>query len=177
MKRFMSLLLLVPLLLFSCDKIEDANTIDFDTNMDMYIDVGVEGNTAVLVKSAADYTFSESGYASLYDNSDLWDYLDHIKSIEVDNLEIMFYGLESGAQINSITLSVSGVGDIVTLQNITSANSTQHPTISSSVLTQLANHLINNLEITATVSGTTDTGPMWFGINISYDLLVKVKAV
>lgn len=170
-------LFIIPALLLSCDKLDDANTIDFDTSIAMNMQVAVADANSLQLKSVADYPFSESAYASLYDDPDLYDYLDKIKSIDVENVVVTFYGIEPGMEIASITLSVEGVGELSTLNNITSSNTTHTPSISSSVLTKVANKLVDEWEIIATVAGTTTTAPMWFNVYVTYDLHVEAEAL
>lgn len=177
MKQFYLLLFLLPIFVVSCDKIKDANTIDLNTSIEMVMGVNVENPSAVLVKSAADFAFSESATASLYDSPEIVDYLDKIKTIEVENIEVEFMWLDPNVIINTITLSVSGVGDIVTLTDVSAANAIHNPTISSSVLNQVAAKLENEWSITATVAGTTNTAPVWFEMYVTYDLKVEAEAL
>ena len=62
--------------ILSCDKIDDANTVDFDTSISMEIPISVIDPTAIALKSIADYSFSESNTASLLQNYEIADYLD-----------------------------------------------------------------------------------------------------
>ena len=163
--------------ILSCDKIDDANTIDFDTSISMEVPFSVNEPTALTLKSIADYSFSESATASLTENYEIVDYLDNIKSIEVTDLEVIFYGLEPGTEIITVSLSIQGVGTIATITNVTSSNAIHSPSVDNSKLLQIASQLNNNWMITATVSGSTDTAPMWFSINMEYDLHVEAEAL
>lgn len=171
------LLLFLLVFILSCDKIDDANTVDFDTSISMEIPISVIDPNAMALKSIADYSFSQSSTASLVQNYEIADYLDKIKSIEVENLEIIFYGLEPGTEIKTISLSVQGVGVIATITNITSSNTVHSPAVDNSKLKQIASQLTNNWMITATVSGTTNFAPMWFTINMEYDIHVEAEAL
>lgn len=165
------LLFIFVVFLFSCDKIKDANTIDFDTSVTMEVPI------SVLEKSTADFTFSETGYASLYDEPDIYDHLDKIKSIDVENLHVVFYGLDAMTEISTITLSVQGVGEVVTLTNVTSTNAVHNPNISSSVLKKIADQLESTYQITATLSGSSTTAPVWFTVNMEYDVHIEAEAI
>ncbi len=59
MKNTLLLLLIIPALLFSCDKVDELNTIEFDTTLSMDIPVAVVEPTAQIAKSGqAEFTFS-----------------------------------------------------------------------------------------------------------------------
>lgn len=177
MKQLYILLLIIPTLILSCDKIDDANTIDIDTTISMEVPVAVLETNAIALKSVTDYSFSESGTASLMDNTEIMDCLEKIESIEVNKLKVIFYGLESGMVIETISFSVSGIGEIASISNVTNTNASHTLSIDNSKLTKIASILESNWAVTATVSGTTNTAPMWFSINMEYDLHVEAKAL
>ena len=178
MERNFSLTLLAGLVLFlfSCEKIKDASTVDFDTTMSLNIPVNVSVPTASLEKSAkTSYSFSESLTESLEDNADINEYLDMLKSIDITKLEIIFSGLQDSQTIESITISVDGVGTVVAITNVTVSNLTQTPDISSTLLNQIAAKLYSDKQITITVSGTTNEAPMSFNVKTNLDLHIEAS--
>lgn len=101
-------LLIVLCAFFSCDWLEDATTVDIDTNLKFNIPVS---STAVQTKSAsaseaATYTFEGSDIISLSENSDVADYLKHIESMKLNgNTSLVFSGMTNGNTINSISFT------------------------------------------------------------------------
>lgn len=167
MKRYFSITLfsVFVLLLFSCEKIKDASTVDFDTTMSVNIPVNVEAPTASLKKSAElNYSFSESHTESLQDNPDVSEYLNLLKSVDIKDLEIVFSGLQNTQTIETIDISVEGVGTIATITNVTTANLVHSPEISDALLSQVAAKLYSTKQITITVSGSANEAPMTFNV-------------
>lgn len=178
MKRISLLLFIIPALMFSCDKVEDANTIDFDATLSLDIPVAVAEPVAMLEKSTqADFEFEESATTSLADIDDISDYLSKIKSIDIEELEIVFTNLGSSEEINEIDISVVGVGVLATITGITSSNNIHKPTIDQAKLTQAAVILNNTKAITVTVSGATNDAPMDFTVNMDFDCHIEAKAL
>lgn len=177
MKKICLISLVILLISNSCELFEDLNTVDLDSTLSMDIPVVINEPNASTLKSVASYSFSESGSASLSEDYELQDYLDRIRSIDVENVTVRFYGLQANQVVESVVLTVSGVGEIATISNITSNNATHNPTISSENLEKVANYLSENLMISATVSGSTNQAPMWFSIETEYDIVVKAKAL
>ncbi len=177
MKKIYFLFVVIPVLMFSCSLIEDANTIDFSTSVTVEVPISVLEPIAANVKSVASYSFSETAVLSLSSEPDLVDYLNKIKSIEIEDLDITFYGLASEQEIESITLSVTGVGDIATISNVTSSNPVQSPVVDDSKLEQVAAKLKSNKSITLTLYGTTNSAPMSFSVEMVYDLYVEAEAL
>lgn len=178
MKKFTILLFVFSALLFSCDKIEEANTVDFNTSMSVDIPVLVTQPAAVATKSAGeDYNFSASGTYSLSENDDVSEYLNKIKSISITGLNIMFKGIAEGEEIISIDVEVEGVGVLFSLSNVTSTSSIQSPTVDNEKLTAAANKLSSTKSITIKVSGTTNTAPMDFTVEVDFDLYVEAKVI
>lgn len=176
MKKLLLLLLIAPAVFFSCDKIEEANTITFDETISLDIPVTVAAPAAIVVKSTAEHTFTATETASLSDIPEISDYLSKIKSIEATNLDIVFGNLASDEEIKKIDIFVSGVSQaIVTLENITSSNNTY--TIEKAKLVAAGTLLNSTKSVSITVSGTTSKAPMDFTVNMDFDVHVEAKAL
>uniref|UniRef100_UPI0032175DAA hypothetical protein n=1 Tax=uncultured Draconibacterium sp. TaxID=1573823 RepID=UPI0032175DAA len=178
MKRIPFLLFILVFIIFSCDKIEDANTIDFDTSISIDIPVAVLNPAALTTKSAtADYSFSASQTMKLSEIGEIGDYLNKLKSIDIENPEVTFSNLAEGEEIKTIEISVTGVGVLATFSNITNANATHTPSIDNALLTQVATILYATKEVTVTVAGTTNTAPMDFTINMDFDVHIEAEVL
>jgi len=175
MKQICFLLLFLSAFFFSCEKIKDATTVDFDTNVELEVPVSIQQNNAKALKSAASYPFSESGTASLRDNPEIKDYLNLIKSIEIKSVVIKFSNLQPSEIIETISVSATGVGTLATIKNVTSANSTHTPAIDNAKLNQLAGQLKSSKSVTLTVSGSTNSAPMTFYINTDFKIHVEAS--
>lgn len=177
MKKLLLLLLIAPALFFSCDKIEEANTITFDETISLNIPVTVDAPTAIVVKSTAEHTFTATETASIGDISDeLSKYLSKIKSIEATNLEIVFGNLAADEEIKKIDIFVSGVNQaIVTLENITSSNNTHM--VEKAKLIAVGTLLNSTKSVSITVSGTTSKAPMDFTVDMDFDCHIEAKAL
>ena len=178
MKNTILLLLILPALFFSCEKIDEANTIEFDTTLSMDVPVAVASPTAQLVKSAkAEYSFSQTQVTRLSEIDQISEYLNKLKSIDINDLEIVFDNLDEGEVIHSINISITGAGSMVTLTNISIATNTQNPEIDSAVLLQAASILNATKEIEVTVSGTTNTAPMDFMVKMDFDCHIEAEVI
>lgn len=166
------LLLLVPfIVLTGCDKVKDAAAITVDTTLKNNIPV-----TVPAAKSAAAVSFSKSQDLSLSDNTDLNKYLSKIDQIDLSNVVITITGLTAGQTINTISLDVTGVGTVFTQTNITMANPSFTPTVSSTILASMGTKLKADKKLTFTVSGNA-SGPMTFTVGCNMTAKVKVFTI
>lgn len=178
MKKFTLLLLILPVFLFSCDKIDDANTVEVDTTLAMNIPVTVDAVAAIVEKSTeADFPFSASKTYSLSENEDINDYLSKLKSIDITTFAILFSELQVGEEIKTVDISVTGAGVLASFVNVTILDNSPTPTINAANLVAAATILNSTKSITVVVSGTTNTGPMDFTVNIDLDVHVEAKAI
>lgn len=176
MKRIYFLFLIIPAFIFSCDKIEDATTKDFNATLSMDIPVTVVAPAAINLKSTvADHSFSQSGTASLKDIDEVSDYLKYLESIDINNLKVVFSGLQAGQEVKTISISVTSVGVIATITNISSSNASHTPAINAAKLVEVASKLKSSKEIDVTVSGITNEAPMAFNVNIDWSLKVTAS--
>jgi hypothetical protein len=173
MKKRIILIVFVATALISCDQIKDLFSKNIDTTLNLTIPVSVT-QTAVALKSVevvTSYPFTKSGTLSLADNEDVADYTDKIKSVNINSIDASVLGLSSGQVIETLTVSVTGVGTIMTLTNITST-SVITPNISTNLLDQIGSKLESDLAITATVTGSTSS-PMTFNLKLALDATIK----
>ena len=171
MKPGLLLLFAAFMMITGCEKIKDATSVKVDTSFEADFPV-----TVTEVKTTTASVFSVSEVISLADNSDLSDYLSRIEDIALSNLVITVSGLMEGQTINSLSLDASGVGNVLTINNITMSNNTFTPEISSSVLKQMGDKLQADKTLTLTVSGET-SGPMTFLVNCNMDAKVVVATL
>ena len=174
MKTRIILLLLLAFSMTSCNWFKDLFRTDIETTLEVTVPVAVtEGLVIKSTGGATDYSFSESATLLLAENDDVLDHIDKIKSISIQSLEVDIFGLQAGQEIISLTVSVSGVGTIVSLANITSSSGTFVPDVATNLLDQVAQKLLDNESITVTVSGTTNYAPMTFNIVMAFETLVE----
>lgn len=177
MKKLLLLLLIAPMLFFSCDKIDELNTVTFDETLSLDIPVSVAAQSAIVVKSTAEHTFSETETASLSDIPEIKDYLSKIEEIEVNSVNLIFGGLSSDEEIIKVDFftSLSGTTPIATLENITSSNNTF--SIPKANLVAVGTLLSNTKAVSITVSGTTSKSPMDFTVQMDIDTHIIAKAL
>jgi hypothetical protein len=174
MKTKMILLLALVGLFSGCDKIKDATTVPIDTSLKADIPVVVVAPVKKSVDQAGEVSainFTKSQDLTLASNADIEPYLSKIKSIDLKSLVITITGLSAGQTINSIALDVTGVGNVFTQTNITSANGTFTPVISASILDAVATKLTSDKKIPLTLSGNT-SGPMTFTASLNFGVTV-----
>lgn len=177
MKAKMTLLLLSVLLLTGCDWFKSLDDVTFSTDLTMNIPVVVTGEKSInLIKGEIAVAFSSSEVLDLADNADIEPYLDKIKEIDLKSLVVTVTGLNAGQTINTISLSVTGVGTICTQTNISSTNNSFTPVIAEGLLNQAATKLKNDKKITVTVSGDV-SGPMAFSVGLVFDTDITANAL
>lgn len=159
------------LLIAGCEKIKDATTIKVDTSFDVDFPV-----TAAEVKTIQAGAFNVTESITLADNADLEAYLSKIDDITLSNLEITVNGLSEGQVINTVSLDAGGLGNVLTLTNISSSNNTFTPEVSSTLLNQMGDKLRDEGTLTLTVSGST-SGAMTFVISCNIDARVEVATL
>ena len=175
MKIRVLFILLAAAVFPSCDAIKDLFRTDIETEFEMTIPVVVT-ETAIATKSGSSvtsYSYNKSHTFSLSENDDLDDYLDRIKEIDLQNLSVEIFGLQAGQEIESLTISASGVGTVVTLNNLTPSSGKLSPTVSQDKLNEVAATLKDNNEVTVTVNGSSNYAPMSFNVNLAMDAIVE----
>ena len=178
MKRISLLLFIIPAFLFSCDEVEEANTIEFDTTLSLDIPVAVVAPTAMLEKSTQeDFMFEQSATSSLSEMENIQDYLSKVKTIEINDIEIVINNLGAGEEIKKIDISVEGIGVLATIMNVSATNNVHSPSVDNAKLTQAATILNSTKAITVMVSGTTNSAPMDFTVNMDFDCHIEANAL
>ncbi len=175
-----SLLLLALCLFFAgCDKIKDATAITIPTHLQLSIPVSA---TTVSMKSAevtgavTAASFSTTQDLNLASNADISAYLSKINEINMNSVVVTISGLSAGQTINTISLSAAGIGVIFTQTNITMANSSFTPNVTTAILSQLGSKLKADKKLSFTVSGTT-SGPMTFTVGLDVDTKFVVNTI
>jgi len=149
-----------------CDLLQKATEVNIDTTLESNIPLVVAGT-----KSTQAVSFSKSQDLSLSSNTDIEPYLKLIKDINLNSLMVTVNGLTEGQTINSLSLDVTGVGNVFTQTNITMSNNSFTPSVSASVLEQVATKLQGDKTITLTISGNA-SGAMSVTVSLSFDTTV-----
>lgn len=174
MKNRILLYMVMVFTLTSCEALKDLFSVEVETTLETDIPVQVLASGTPLKSAGADvYTYSATGTLTLDENEDLEEYLDVIESITIESVEITIQGLSRDQVIESLVLSVEGIGTLVELTNITSSSGTFTPDISSTLLDQVCTTLETEKQITATVTGTSNYAPLQFTIQLAADVVVK----
>jgi hypothetical protein len=176
MKTKMFYFFSVMTLIAGCSLLKDANSIDISTDLTADIPVVVPGVKKSVESSAAGISFSKSQDLSLSSNADIEPYLSKIKEITLNSLMFTVNGLNADQVISSLSLDVTGVGNIFTQTNITMSNNTFTPTISPAVFDQVAAKLKSDKMITLTVSGTA-SGAMTFTVSLDFETVLTAKVL
>jgi hypothetical protein len=175
MKTKLILLITLPFLFTGCDLLKKATEVTIDTNLKSDIPVQVTAPSKGSDALAA-ISFSKSQDLALSSNKDIEPYLSKIEDITLNGLVITVTGLTAGQTINSVSLDVTGVGNIFTQTNITMSNNSFTPVIATGKLDQVATKLTNELKITLTVSGNV-SGPMTFTVGVNFDASILAAAL
>lgn len=173
MKKLMTLLLASVLLLAGCSLIKDAAEVTISTDLTTTIPVVVTVKKSVNAPSIA---FSKSQDLNLADNDEIEPYLEKIREIKLKSLVVTVNGMSSGQAINTISLDVTGVGNICTQTNITSSSNVFTPVITAAVLEQVGAKLKSDKKITITVHGDA-SGPMAFTAILVFDADIVAGAL
>lgn len=176
MKTKILSLILIAMIFTSCDTVKDWLSTDVDTRLELSVPVNITA-TGMALKSAdatlATYPFSKTGTLSLNENDDVADYIDKIKEVNISGVDATVLGLSSGQVIQTLTVSVNGVGTILTLTNVSSTSGKIIPNVPQATLDQIGSKLETDLSLTITVAGTTNYSPMNFSVELGMDALVK----
>jgi hypothetical protein len=168
--RLSYFLFLIPLFA-GCNLLEDATkiTISTELNADIPVVAALSGTKSMdLTANANAVSFSKTQDLTLASNADIEPYLSKIKEINLNSLLVTVSGLTGSQVINTVSLTVAGVGNIFTQNNITMTNNSFTPEISAGTFDLVAAKLSNDLQITLTVSGTTSEA-MTFTISLSFE--------
>jgi hypothetical protein len=177
MKTKVALFFAAVILLTGCDLFKDAAEITISTNLTADIPVVVAvGKSADLISEATAVNFSGSATLSLADNPDIEDYLDKIREVDLKSVVITVNGLSAGQTINSVTVSVTGSGELGTQTNITSASNSFTPAVNASVYSQAEADLLADHEITVTATGNA-SGAMTFTVHLNFTTDVVAGAL
>jgi len=174
MKTKLFYLLAIIIVFAGCDKLKDAATIPVTTNLkaDVPILIAAPGTKSVdMIGAVNALVFTKTQELTLAANEDIEPYISKIKEIDLNSLVVTVTGLTQGQTINSVSLDVTGVGNVFTQTNITMTNNTFTPVIASATLDAIATKLTNDKKITLTLSGNS-SGPMTITISLNFGVTV-----
>lgn len=179
MKTKLIFSLTLILALAGCDLIKNASTVDISTELTAIVPIQVvsPGKKSVDQTGAVNaISFTKSQDLTLASNADIEPYLAKIKEINLNSLLVTVNGLTSGQTISSISLDVTGVGNIFTQTNITMSSNTFTPVISAMTLDNVAAKLTSDKKITLTLSGSA-SGPMSVTVSLNFNTTVVAKVL
>lgn len=168
MKTKVALFFAAVILLTGCDLFKNAAEITISTNLTADIPVVVvEGKSAELISEATAVNFSGTATLSLADNPDIEEYLEKIREVDLKSVVVTVNGLSAGQTISTVTVTVTGSGELGTQTNITSTSNSFTPVVNASVYNQAEAALLANNEITVTATGSA-SGAMTFTVHLNF---------
>jgi len=177
MKTKMFYFLILTAVLGGCSLLKDATTVPIATDLNADIPVVVAGvKSADQAGSVNAVVFSKTQDLTLGSNADIEPYLAKIESIKLNSLVVTITGLTAGQTINSVSLDVTGVGNVFTQTNITTSNNSFTPVISAAILDNIAAKLTSDKKITLTVSGNA-SGAMTFTCSLNFSVVVTASVL
>ncbi|HNT94255.1 MAG TPA: hypothetical protein PKJ71_11230 [Bacteroidales bacterium] len=177
MKISTVVLLLALVALQGCDWIRDLGKVNFDTDLVVNVPINSDMKKSVATdESVADYNFFGSAVLSLAENEDIEPYMEKLREINLQSLEVTIIGLLPTQTIITMSLSVSGVGTLCTQTNITSINNTFTPEIDANLLEEAGQKLVDDGLVTVTISGTA-TGPVANTVTLVFKSKVTAGAL
>ncbi|MFN8239443.1 MAG: hypothetical protein U0X39_01670 [Bacteroidales bacterium] len=170
--RFLALITIAALFT-GCDLLEKASTVKFDTNLEADVPVVV---TVPTKSTEASIPFTKTQDLNLGENADIEPYLSKIKEIDLNSVVVTITGLNAGQTITTLSLDVTGVGNVFTQNNITMAANSFTPTISATLLDQVAAKLVSDKKITLVLSGSV-SGALTVSVNLNFDTTVTASVL
>lgn len=177
MKTKLFYLLALTIVFSGCNKIKDAATVPISTELkaDIPVVVVASGKKSLDQIGAVNAIgFTKSQDLTLASNVDIEPYLKKIKEITLNSLVVTITGLSAGQTINSVSMEVTGVGNIFTQTNISMSNNSFTPVIVTGTLDLVAAKLTSDKKITLTVLGNA-SGPMTFTVSLNFDTIVTAS--
>ncbi|MRR20228.1 hypothetical protein EG827_08535 [bacterium] len=176
MKTKMTLILAAIILFGGCGLIKDAATVTIDTDLTSSATVVVDAKKSADAFTAGEYSFTKTEELRLDQNTDIKPYLEKIREIKLNSLEITITGLLPGQVISTISLDVDGAGNVCTQTNVSSANNTFTPTVTAATFKKVADVLTSTRKITYTIHGFVNM-PGTFVITTTYGAKVTAGAL
>jgi hypothetical protein len=176
MKTKVTLFLAAVLLLTGCDLFKDAAEITISTNLTADIPVIVAPGKSADLITDVNAAFSGTAKLSLADNPDIEDYLDKIREVDLKSVVITVNGLTAGQTISTVTVTVTGSGELGTQTNITSANNSFTPAVNATVYSKAEAALLADQEITVTATGNASEA-MTFTVHLNFTTDVVAGAL
>ncbi len=104
------------------------------------------------------------------------EYLDKLRNIDFESIQITVYGLDAEQEILTVSISVPNIGTICSAKNITAANNTIQPELNRDNLKKAGEKLMDDGEITINISGTSSKTIRETGLSFYLDFKSLVKA-
>jgi len=168
---FTSLILLTS----SCDKIKELLTVSISTtiegNIPLHGNIPLNSNLEITKVSVINYDINHD--ISIVDNPDIKPYLNKIKEINIQSVQITFEGLQPEQAIDFISIDAIGVGTLISLTNVTMSNNQFSPIVSNELLKSVSNKLLNNNSITINLKGGANSA---INVNVELKMNVNIKA-
>ncbi len=172
MKKIYLIILALVFTTGGCDKIKELATIRINTKYETVIPIVIASpapsGLALQENIDIPLNFSETHEFKLEENFDVEPYLQRIKEIDLNSVEVTALGMQPGQIINSVTLEVDGIGHILTLTNISAANNTFKPSIPQTLLNSVSDKFKAERKIKITVSGSANS-PMSISLAVSLE--------
>ena len=153
----------------------DAITTDFDTNLNKTILAEV-AEVKSGTKDAVTYPFNATETLNIRDNSKINDYIDRLKSINVNSITCTFTGIPSGETVTELNISIPSAGMEITLTDIDNATQLTLD-VSPQLLDAISKRLIDTHEITIEISGMSTYAPMTLSTLMNFAVTVKARVL
>jgi hypothetical protein len=174
MKTLLAFCISGMILLAGCGWISDLFNVDIPADLFVYIDVTTYGEKSAS-STEASIEFNESGTLSLEGCPDLANYLDRIKEVSLDSLEITITGLQAGDVINAFTLEADDIGIICSKSNITNGTGIFVADVNVANFKAAAAQLQDLKDLTLTIYGSVNTATA-FDVVMRFVAMVRAGA-
>ena len=164
---------LTCLILVSCDKIDELNSWDLDTETGIDFEVDITENDP--------NTFSTTFTVSLANNPDITDYIDKIDDYKVNKVTYQIWTYSSPVPNDVLLTGSLKLGSInifldkVNLQQMYLMGSIATLDLTDQQLFDLAELLKSSKEVSGSLAGEVTGKPVNFLIYVEFDLTLRVK--
>lgn len=161
--------------LYGCD----ANTIDIDTTLKTTVESNITAPASMspdLKVAAMAYPFTSSQKLSLKDNEDVKKYLDRLEDINIKSVTCMFSGIPASQTITELKIAVTAADMVVNVTTVVN-NSSITLEIPKAQLDKVSQILLDQQEITITVSGKSTYAPMTLSTALSFATTIQAKVL
>lgn len=175
MKKNLALFFALAILLTGCGWIGGLLTKDVDTNLIIDIPVNIVSGKSASSTAAVMTGYNESKMYYLDDNKDIADHLSKIDEIDLKSLKVTVTGLSGDQVVNTISVSVFGIGELASYSNITPGTGAFTPQVNKTNLETAAKQLLEDQKMEFVVSGDASGEPMTFSVELNFTTLITVS--